>query len=227
MTGQLPEGAVAMPARVGDAAAKFRNRIIGHGWEDPEQLLANPFNHRVHSRMQSKALVAALEEYGWAAEVRINVNTQHMVDGHLRCAEAISAGEQVPVTYLDLTEAEERAILATFDALGGMSSIDEMTLASNVEDLDLPSPLAGVVGELLGDMAGPDGVPDPNDGAGDDLPEVTMGWGYVTWGKRKTGCSTGEVDLLEDMFQSYKDENGSEVGFVRWLVEAARRGAEE
>src|SRR6266704_2927845 len=36
---------------------KWRNRIVGHGEEDPEQLLANPKNWRIHPKNQQDALV--------------------------------------------------------------------------------------------------------------------------------------------------------------------------
>lgn len=220
---KLPEGAVPMPERIGEATAKFHSNISGHGWEDPEQLLANPFNHRIHSRRQSKAMVAALEGLGWAGEVRINVNNGHVVDGHLRVAEAISAGEQVPVTYLDLTDEEERAILATYDAIGAMAGLDEMTLAMNVEDLTLPPDLSMVIAEQLGTDDLPDSA-DGSEGGGDDAPEASLGWGYMTWGKRRMAVSTGEVDLIEGLYQLYMDRNGSEVGFGRWLAETAAAG---
>ena len=38
-----------------------------------------------------------------------------VVDGHARVALAISAGERVPVVYVDLSEKEEALILATLD----------------------------------------------------------------------------------------------------------------
>jgi hypothetical protein len=34
----------------------WKNRIVGSGTADPEQLLANPFNYRRHPGMQREAL---------------------------------------------------------------------------------------------------------------------------------------------------------------------------
>ena len=45
----------------------WRNRIVGHGEEAPDQLLANPANWRLHPREQQQALAGALAEVGWVA----------------------------------------------------------------------------------------------------------------------------------------------------------------
>jgi type V secretory pathway adhesin AidA len=36
--------------------AEWRNRIVGSGTEDPEKLLANPKNWRIHPKAQREAL---------------------------------------------------------------------------------------------------------------------------------------------------------------------------
>jgi ParB-like chromosome segregation protein Spo0J len=106
---------------------RWRNRIVGHGFEDPEQLLANPLNFRIHPHVQEEALVESLDAVGWVRSVKVNQRTGHMVDGHERCVAAISAGEsQVPVTYLDLDPDEERLALGTFDLIGAMAEVDRV-----------------------------------------------------------------------------------------------------
>src|SRR5580765_1612008 len=97
---------------------RFRNRIVGHGSKSPEDFLANPDNWRMHPIYQQEALTGALEEVGWVQTVLENVQTGHMIDGHLRVLLADREGEtQVPVTYVDLTPEEERVVLATLDPL--------------------------------------------------------------------------------------------------------------
>src|SRR5690348_10145058 len=81
---------------------RWRNRIVGHGEEDPEQLLANPNNWRIHPKSQQDALKGVLSEVGWVQDVIVNKRTGFVVDGHARVALAISAGERVPVVYVDL-----------------------------------------------------------------------------------------------------------------------------
>jgi len=86
--------------------------------EDPNQLLANPFNFRIHPAYQQEALADILGEVGWVTTIIVNRTTGHVLDGHLRVSEAIKHGEaEIPVTYVELTEQEELEILATFDPI--------------------------------------------------------------------------------------------------------------
>jgi len=114
-------------ARAGSAGASqgWRNRIVGHGEEPPEQLLANPFNFRLHPQPQQAALGGSLEELGWLQSVIVNRTTGHVIDGHLRIELAISKEDPaVPVTYVELTEDEERMALAVFDRIGSLAAIN-------------------------------------------------------------------------------------------------------
>ena len=96
----------------------IENRIVGHGEEDPQDLLANPFNWRIHPTYQQEALADVLDEVGWVRRVIVNKTTGHIVDGHLRVMEAMKNDEQrVPVAYVELSETEEAEILATFDPI--------------------------------------------------------------------------------------------------------------
>jgi hypothetical protein len=62
----------------------WKNRIVGHGEEEPEQLLANPLNFRRHPGPQFEALRGSLSELGWVKGVLVNRLTGHVVDGHAR-----------------------------------------------------------------------------------------------------------------------------------------------
>jgi len=115
---------------------KWRNRIVGHGEEDPTQLLANPKNWRIHPKAQQDALAGVLAEVGWVQDVIINQRTGFVVDGHARVAMAISAGERVPVVYVDLSEEEEAVILATFDPISAMAAKDEEIFEELVRGMD-------------------------------------------------------------------------------------------
>jgi hypothetical protein len=143
----------------------WRNRIVGHGREAPDQLLANPYNWRVHPQGQRRALAAALSEVGWVQSVIVNRRTGHVVDGHLRIALALERGEpEVPVVYVDLSEEEERLVLATLDPIGALAlgdgdklgellaalQVDQAALTRLLDDLaqgsgplNAPRPLAG------------------------------------------------------------------------------------
>lgn len=107
----------------------WRSRIVGHGEEAPDQLLANPLNFRVHPKAQQDALAGVLDEVGWVQDVIVNQRTGHLIDGHLRVSLAISKDEpMVPVVYVDLDEHEERLILATIDPLSAMAATDSVKL---------------------------------------------------------------------------------------------------
>src|SRR5438309_1172713 len=95
---------------------QWKVRIIGHGMEPPDQLLANPLNWRIHAKFQQDALAGVLDQVGWVQEVIVNQRTGHLVDGHLRVTLALRRGEvSIPVKYVDLSEQEEALVLATLD----------------------------------------------------------------------------------------------------------------
>ena len=74
-------------------------------------------------------MAGVLAEVGWVQDIIVNKRTGFVVDGHARVALAISAGERVPVVYVDLSENEEALILATLDPLSAMAVTDEDLLA--------------------------------------------------------------------------------------------------
>jgi ParB-like chromosome segregation protein Spo0J len=120
-----------------DSNGQWRSRIVEYGTEDPDQLLANPRNWRIHPKHQQHALSTALDQVGWAAPVIVNRRTGHVIDGHLRVGLALSRGEtEVPVAYVDLTVAEEQVVLATFDPIASMAITDVSAHAGLLADLE-------------------------------------------------------------------------------------------
>jgi DNA modification methylase len=130
---------------------KWRNRIVAHGEEDPTQLLANPKNWRIHPKAQKDAMAGVLAEVGWVQDVIVNKRTGFVLDGHLRVALSITAGERVPVVYVDLSEKEEALILATLDPLSAMATADEDLLAGLLGTLEVSDT---AVQALLDELAG-------------------------------------------------------------------------
>jgi len=119
----------------------WRNRIVGSGEEPPDQLLANPRNWRVHGGPQRDALRGSLAEVGWVQQIMVNRRTGFVVDGHARVEEALSAHEPtVPVLYVDLSDEEERLILATLDPIGAMAGRNEERLGELLAELTVKSP---------------------------------------------------------------------------------------
>ncbi|HEV8546091.1 MAG TPA: ParB N-terminal domain-containing protein, partial [Candidatus Limnocylindrales bacterium] len=141
-----------MTAEAGVApAAVWRNRIVGHADIAPAALVPNPRNWRTHPDDQQRALSGALAEVGWVAEVLVNQTTGHVVDGHLRLELALARGEPtVPVTYVDLSEDEERLVLASLDPLAAMARAEKEQLATLLAGLD---PSDAALRAVLDDLA--------------------------------------------------------------------------
>jgi hypothetical protein len=146
----------------------FKNRIVGIGAEDPEQLLANPGNFRAHPGRQREALIALLDEVGFVAPVIVNRTTGHLVDGHLRVELALSRDEKaIPVSYVELTEDEERLVLATYDSVGDLAFSDKDRLRDLLDSVTsseaaVQTLLSSVATEagLLAAVGTPDAKPD-------------------------------------------------------------------
>ncbi len=108
---------------------KIKNRIIGSGEEQLDQIMFNPRNWRIHPLSQQDALKGVLEEVGWVQQVIVNKRTGNLIDGHLRCQLAAREGAQtIPVVYVDLSEEEEALVLATLDPIAAMAATDKAKL---------------------------------------------------------------------------------------------------
>jgi len=148
----------------------WKNRIVGSGEENPEQLLANPKNWRVHPQFQQDSLEAVLDSVGFVAPVRVNKNTGHIVDGHLRVQIAMRKGQPtVPVDYLDLTPEEEDLVLATFDPIAALAvsdneKIEELMADIEVDDERLQDLLSTLdINKAIKDLKNKSKELDPND----------------------------------------------------------------
>jgi hypothetical protein len=129
----------------------WRNRIVDHADIAPAELVPNPQNWRAHPDDQQKAVSGALAEIGWVAEVLVNRTTGHLVDGHLRVELALDRGEStVPVTYVELSEDEERLVLASLDPLAAMATAEREQLAALLASLE---PADDALRALFDDLA--------------------------------------------------------------------------
>ena len=140
-------------------SSPWRNRIVGYSEEPPDQLLANPLNWRIHPGSQQAALSGMLGEVGLVQNVVVNRTTNTLVDGHLRVMLAMREGQPtLPVTWVELSEEEERLILATLDPLAAMATADAGAL-----DALLSSVRSGeaAVTEMLAELAKGAGLYEP------------------------------------------------------------------
>lgn len=107
----------------------WANRIVAHGDEAPEKLIAHGSNWRTHTATQRQALSSVLAEVGLVQSVVVNRTTGRLVDGHLRVELAKAQGQPtIPVAYVELSDDEEAIILASLDPIGAMASADREKL---------------------------------------------------------------------------------------------------
>jgi len=138
----------------------WQNRIVGYGEERPDDLLANPRNFRVHPKHQQSALSGVLSEVGVVQNVLVNRRTNTLIDGHLRVTLAMRSNQQtIPVTYVDLTDAEEALILATFDPISALAATDAAQLEALLRDVSTSD---AAVMQMLADLASDAGVIPPD-----------------------------------------------------------------
>jgi hypothetical protein len=123
------------------AESAWRNRIVRHDEVAPAELLANPFNARRHGQFQQEVVTDSLGELGWIQPIIVNVLTGHIVDGHLRMELSLRHGQtSVPITYVELSEIEEKKALLILDPSSGLAETDkhalEILLRAVQEDRD-------------------------------------------------------------------------------------------
>ena len=130
---------------------QWSNRIVSYGEEDPEQLLANPLNWRVHPKAQQVSLTGVLDDIGFISPVIVNRTTGHMIDGHLRVSLALRNNvSSIPVIYVELNEQEEKEALVTLDPIANMAAADMRNLETLIGDMgQVNDAVRLLVGEIL------------------------------------------------------------------------------
>lgn len=146
----------------------IRSRIVGHGSAPAGELLAHPANFRTHPQEQREALRGSLNALGWLKDVLVNRTTGRIIDGHARVEEAAARSplEPVPVTYLELSEEEERLALAVLDPISEMAGRDDDALSRLLDGM-LRTEEAGL-DALLASMAEDVGLTPPKDTSGEN-----------------------------------------------------------
>lgn len=118
-----------MAKKIAQLTKPLVNRIVGHGEEAVDQMLANPLNFRLHPDNQQQALAGAIDDIGFIRSVTVNKRTGRVVDGHLRVTLAARSNvETLPVEYVDLDEAEEAQALLSLDPIAAMAASDKAKL---------------------------------------------------------------------------------------------------
>jgi len=135
---------------------KFRIRITGFATKKASAFKFHPLNFRRHGEVQRAALRTMLGDVGWVQGVIENKRTGNLIDGHARIEEALrdDPNQAVPYVTVDLSRAEERAILATLDQIGAMAETDPAALRQLYRETIAGMPeLADLLATLHGDGA--------------------------------------------------------------------------
>lgn len=133
--------------------ANWQNRIVSSGEEAPDQLIPNPLNWRIHPEEQQKHLETVMDTVGWVQRVIVNKQTGRVVDGHLRVALAVSRNEtSVPVDYIDVSEEEERLILASFDWLTMLATPNTENMAALLNEIDMGDEIDGLLESITNEF---------------------------------------------------------------------------
>lgn len=132
--------------------AMWKNRIVEHGTAPANQFLAHELNARRHPGHQRESLRGSLNEIGWVAPVIVSAKTGKLLDGHARIEEALSRDEntEVPFIKVEVSEGEERLILASFDPITNQAYYDKEVLDALLREVSTGD---AALQSLLSDLA--------------------------------------------------------------------------
>ena len=144
-----------------------------------------------------------LGEVGLVQSVVVNRTTGRLVDGHLRVELAVAQGQpSVPVVYVELSEEEERLVLASLDPIAAMATADrhklqELLASLETQDEAVRGLLESIARQEHVELPGVAGLVDPD--VVPELPEepVTKGGDQWMLGDHRLLC--GDSTRPEDV----------------------------
>lgn len=141
----------------GKKQPEWRNRVVGFTTKPASQFTANSLNFRRHPNAQREAFRGIVSEIGFAGAVLENVRTGNLIDGHLRIEEALSVDDETPIpcVQVDLSDAEEKLLLASYDPISAMAVADKETLDLLLRDVSTGD---AAVSEMLSKLAEDNGL---------------------------------------------------------------------
>jgi DNA modification methylase len=217
----------------------WEDKFSGHEIVPANQLLANPHNFRIHSRAQQAALEGSLDDLQWIGAVKVNRNTGHIFDGHLRVTLALRKGDTtgVPVDYYDLTPEQEAQALLSIDPIAALAGTDREQMQTLLEAVNSDNEQTQKYLSELAQREGLEFGEEPKDAEPqiDRAAELLEKWGVVSgdlWqiGEHRLLCgdSTKREDVERVMgvekarlcFTSppYADQRDYEIGVFDWLA---------
>lgn len=186
----------------------WENKVIELAMVNPEQLMANPRNCRWHPPRQRETMRDVLDHVGWISPVIENVTTGHLLDGHLRVEEALSAGiREIPVVRVRVSEEEEAEALVTHDAVGQLARWEKDRLDDLCADLDCDGPVAKLCEDIAESAVTlTPGMPDL--GADDEI-----------LGEMRSICAVYPVERYREIVEELERIPGDSLGQkLAWLL---------
>ena len=166
---------------------RWQNSIVDFGLKPADQFQAHPLNYRTHPPNQRAAVAGSLDRVGWIAPVIENRRTGNLLDGHERVWQALQNGNgDVPFIVVDVAEADEAFVLATFDPIGALAEMDRVLFAEVLRDVDTGD---AAIMEMLSQMAEEAGVEWGESGEQEEPPEP-------------------QIDRAEELREKWQTERG-------------------
>jgi len=134
--------------------------------------MPSELNFRRHPKNQQDALSGLVSELGYLDPIIVQAGTDRVLDGHLRVELALRTNQQtIPVTYVDLTDAEADLALASIDPVSAMAYHDAANLKALLDEVSTSDAAVMAMLSQLAEDAGietiAEGLTDP-----DDVPAV-------------------------------------------------------
>ncbi len=151
--------------------ASWRDRVIGLEYHKPEEILDHPHQWRGHPKLQLEALRGVLGKVGVAGALLVYHSPRAAgalvsIDGHGR--KSLDPAHPWPCLMLDVTDEEADLLLATFDPLGGLATIDRDKLKELLESI---RPSDAMIEAVLAKLA-KDAALDRLDASADPGPQI-------------------------------------------------------
>lgn len=137
--------------------AQWKDRVVGFERRPAKDFQAHSLNFRRHPNNQRDAFRGLVSEIGFAGAVLENITTGNLIDGHLRIEEALSVDENqlIPTVQVELSESEEKLLLASYDPIGAMAVADKDVLDKLLHEVSTGD---AAVSQMLSELAEDNGL---------------------------------------------------------------------
>jgi hypothetical protein len=191
----------------------------------------HPDNPRIG---QVDAIATSIRANGWYGAVVVQASSRRVIAGHHRLKAAVAEGlSEVPVLIVDVDDTTAKRILLADNRTSDLAEynpealLDALaSLTQEAGDLDAligtgftSEDLDSLLNEMEADpnAEGPD-LATGGPGSGEKMP-------HLQWGsKKRVPISQAEVQRLDALVDEYVEQNGSQYGFLGYLLREVHGG---